>query len=136
MKPESKPTPQERDNRREDRQARQVHFDGELALRRSDATTDTPVTALRNVSASGASVLLQHEMPKGCAVSVVLYTGGVRMEFLSNVAWCRVAGEDDVLDSNRPHGGPMYAVGLHIFAPGSFSSMITAHQSHARPSSS
>jgi hypothetical protein len=134
MKLDSNRPQQERDNRREDRQARRVHFDGELALRRSDASTDTPVAALRNVSTSGASVLLQHEMPAGCAVSVVLYTGGVRMEFLSNVAWCRIAGEDDVLDSNRPHGGPMYAVGLQILAPGSFSSMITAHQSHARPS--
>jgi hypothetical protein len=134
MKPETHRTPQDRDNRREDRQARQVHFDGELALRRRDADADIPVTALRNVSASGASVLLQREMVKGSAVSVVLYTGGVRMEFVSNVAWCRLAGEDDVLDSNRPASGPMYAVGLHILAPGSFSAMITAHQSHARPS--
>jgi hypothetical protein len=133
MNPESPPTAPVRDSRREDRLARRIHFDGELALRPSEAGADIPVTALRNVSANGASVLLQREMTEGSAVSVVLYTGGVRMEFMGNVAWCRVAGEDDVLDSNRPAQGAMYAVGLHILAPGSFAAMITAHEAHARP---
>jgi hypothetical protein len=133
MNPENPRTAPVRDSRREDRLARRIHFDGELALRPGDTAADLPVTALRNVSANGASVLLQRELPEGSAVSVVLYTGGVRMEFIGNVAWCRVAGEDDVLDSNRPALGAMYAVGLHILAPGSFAAMITAHEAHSRP---
>jgi hypothetical protein len=132
MNPESPRTPA-RDNRRQDRQERPTHFDGELALRLGEGAADLPVTALRNVSANGASVLLQHELPDGRSVSVVLYTGGVRMEFVGNVAWCREAGSDDLLDSNRPSHGPLYAVGLHILAPGSFSAMLSANRPHERP---
>lgn len=114
------------ENRSEVRQARQIRFKGELSLRLPGVGAETPVAALRDVSASGASVLLPQQCLTGTAVSVLLRANGVRIEYLGNVAWCRIASEADALESNWPGPEPLYAVGLHIRGSGSFAAMVTS----------
>jgi hypothetical protein len=90
-----------------------------------DGAGELQVESLRNVSVSGASLLVKRPLPVGSAASVIVLAEGVRMEFLSNVAWCRPASPD-AIGSDPGVGQALHAIGLHLRGPGSFAAMLRA----------
>jgi hypothetical protein len=108
--------------RREQRETWLVPHTAEIRLRVPGAG-DIQDDVIRNVSISGASVLVRQALAVGSVANVVLHTAGANLEFMANVAWCRLAGQSDLVGSEL---GPeaAYALGLSIRAPGSFASML------------
>jgi hypothetical protein len=113
------------DGRREDRATWNVQFNGEMSLRRA-GHADMHVTALRNVSAGGSSVLVPEALLPGSQVLIVLGGDGVRLEFVASVAWCRLADKED-LPVTDTSGATSHAAGLQLRGPGSFAAMLSAH---------
>jgi hypothetical protein len=98
---------------------------------------DIPVGTLRNVSNSGASLLIGRPLTPGTKASVVLTVQKATMAYVARVVWCRMADGGDF-----PLMGPdadasaddLYAVGLHLLGPGSFATMIDfAAHAHQEP---
>jgi hypothetical protein len=116
------------ENRREDRAPLHPGLKVELRLK-VDGAAEFEVESLRNVSASGASLLVKRPLPVGSAASVIVLADGVRMEFLSNVAWCRPAVQDGIGSAaglGAGAGEAVHAIGLQLRGPGSFAAMLRA----------
>jgi hypothetical protein len=114
--------PTSRQARREQRETWLVPHTAEIRLR-VPGSGDIPVDVIRNVSTSGASVLVRQALVVGSVANVVLHTDGANLEFMASVAWCRLAGANDLVGSELgPDAG--YALGLSIRAPGSFAAML------------
>lgn len=113
-----------RNQRREQRFPLQTPLASPLMMR-LPGQRDTPVVALRNVSAGGACVLVTQPLQKQQALVIALRVGGARMEFSGQVAWCRPAEPQDIAGGSARHAdGGLYAVGLMIHGPGSFAAMV------------
>jgi hypothetical protein len=100
----------------------------QLALR-FPKEQDLRVNALRNVSNSGASLLIARPLPSGTMTSVVLTVQQATMAFVARVVWCRRADGGDVPLTGPGHldgvtEEPLFAVGLHVLGPGSFAAMV------------
>jgi hypothetical protein len=108
--------------RREQRETWVGSHTGEIKLR-IPGLADVPVDVVRNASASGASVLVREKLAVGTAANVVIRAAGATLEFMANVAWCRLAGPGDLTHSDVA-GSSSYALGLSIRAPGSFAAML------------
>jgi hypothetical protein len=118
------------ENRREARATPRLRADIELLLR-VPGQGDIAVDTVRNVSVNGANVLVRQRLAMGTSASVILAAPGVRLEFLSEVAWCRPADEAGAQTGGESAMG-LHALGLQIRGPGSFAAMLAAHEL-ARP---
>lgn len=116
-----------RDPRREDRTAWQVHHAPELALRVA-GLGDLPVAQLRNVSSSGASVVVSRALAVDTMASIVVNAADARLEFIAQVAWCRAVADNERL-AEGPSVAGHHALGLRLRGPGSFAAMLGVHAS-------
>ena len=116
--------PDHLNQRREHRIAATRPFTGGMFVRLK-GQADLPVVGLRNISAGGASVVVGRALTQHQDISIGLTVGGTRMAFAGRVAWCRPINKDDLLpDLTLADGEALFAVGMMIHGPGSFSAMV------------
>ncbi|MFM2066264.1 MAG: hypothetical protein RLZZ584_1173 [Pseudomonadota bacterium] len=80
-----------------------------------------PVVALRDVSASGLSVYVQHDMPTAHAVTIELRIGTMRLDFAAQVAWS--ARAESLGDDAKSVPGE-YVVGLALTGQQALATML------------
>jgi hypothetical protein len=121
--------PESTEQRRESRQRRTSSFTGEILLRDGRTRVDSPVVALRDCSASGASVLTRQAYEPGHLVSLVVSSDGIAMEHVGTVAWCKPASEDELDERRMPRGSLLFTIGLQMRGPVSLAATLMARPS-------
>lgn len=99
---------------------------GDDVLLRTSDHRDVLVVNLFDVSANGAGLAVREPLTLGQEISIVVRTAGVKIEFLANVAWCRLLGDEDVARVAPKASGILHGVGVHIRGSGSFLTMLKA----------
>ncbi len=99
---------------------------GDEVLLRTAEQGNVLVVSLFDVSANGAGLAVRQPLPVGQEVSIVVRTSGVKIEFLANVAWCRLLSDEEMARSAPQAVGALHGVGVHIRGSGSFLTMLKA----------
>lgn len=89
------------------------------------AGAGVPVVALRDASASGLSVFVNQSLEPGQAISLELRSGGMRLDFSGQVAWCaRAAAVADGLSDGEVSAPGTHMLGLALTGQQALAAML------------
>lgn len=99
---------------------------GDEILLRVTGLGDILVVTLFDVSPNGAGLATRQPLPVGQEVTILVKTGGVKLEFLANVAWCHALSGEELAHAAPQASGTLHGVGVRIRGSGSFLTMLKA----------